>query len=193
MTQFEIGDIVRCIDATGLAEDVFVKDGEYTVSNAYGEYVTIGSSESAWNANRFTLSELAPPNASSGLSADPKKAHAVQKAPLHLNPPAGAILQSYAQLNGATKYGPFNWRKSEEVELMTYLGAIMRHVACIIDGEDAEVDPKTGIKVDHLGAIMASAAIVADARSIGKLIDNRPPKGAAAEMFRAHTYKSGES
>ena len=112
-------------------------------------------------------------------NGDPKQTAGAQKPPLHLNPPVGALHQSMAQLNGAMKYGEFNWRKGNGVEVMTYIGAIERHIGRYKDGEEFETDPKTGVKVHHLGAIMATAAIVLDAESCGKLIDNRPPKGAA--------------
>jgi hypothetical protein len=105
---------------------------------------------------------------------DPKDVSTSSKPPLHLNPPVGDVLQSYAHLNGAKKYGAFNWRECDGVSLMNYLGAMKRHIACIVDGQDTEVDPDTKIAVDHLGAIMATAAIIADARHHEKLTDDRP-------------------
>lgn len=126
-------------------------------------------------------------------SGDPKAAYATTKPALHLNPPAGEIHQSCSMLNGAIKYGPFNWREGDGVEVMTYIGAMKRHIAQFEDGEDTETDPITGITFHHLAAVMATASIVLDAKECGKLIDNRPPKGAASALIQRLTVKKEKS
>jgi hypothetical protein len=49
---------------------------------------------------------------------------------------------------GASKYGEHNWRGG--IKHSRLLGAAMRHLLAIMDGED--VDPESGLPhVDHLG------------------------------------------
>jgi hypothetical protein len=105
-------------------------------------------------------------------SADPKASQAVQKPQLQLIPPALNEETAKALMRGAKKYGFFNWRENK-VEMMTYLGAMKRHIDCLIEGED--IDPDTG--AHHLGCVAAGCGIVLDARKHGTLVDNRPPKG----------------
>ena len=101
---------------------------------------------------------------------DPKKAAGAQKPQLQNIPPELNRQVSQALECGAIKYGPWNWRDNN-VELMTYLGAMKRHIDAIIDGED--IDPESG--AHHLGHVTAGCAIVLDARKHGTLVDNRPP------------------
>lgn len=105
-------------------------------------------------------------------STDPKASQAVQKPQLQLIPPALNDETAKALLRGLIKYGPWNWRENK-VEMMTYLGAMKRHIDCLIEGED--IDPDTG--AHHLGCVAAGCGIVLDARKHGTLVDNRPPKG----------------
>lgn len=103
---------------------------------------------------------------------DPKASQAVQKPQLQLIPPALNDETAKALMRGAEKYGFFNWR-GNKVEMMTYLGAMKRHIDCLIEGED--IDPDT--RAHHLGCVAAGCGIVLDARKHGTLVDNRPPKG----------------
>lgn len=112
---------------------------------------------------------------------NPKDLVGAKKAPLGLVPPALEIGAAEALANGAAKYGPYNWRE-QPVEYMTYLVAMKRHINALIDGQDYAED--TGIH--HLHHIVAGGGILIDAKGIpGGLIDNRPPKGPAADMLRA--------
>lgn len=102
---------------------------------------------------------------------DPKKAAGDAKCPLHLNPPAASAQQAEALAFGAKKYGEWNWRESEGVLMTVYIGALKRHIDDFMLGENVASDSK----VSHLGHIMAGCAIMLDAQSVGKLIDDRPP------------------
>lgn len=104
-------------------------------------------------------------------NTDPKASQAIQKPQLQLIPPALNEETAKALMRGAEKYGFFNWRENK-VEMMTYLGAMKRHIDCLIEGED--IDPDTG--AHHLGCVAAGCGIVLDARKHGTLVDNRPPK-----------------
>ena len=110
---------------------------------------------------------------------NPKDRAAKSRVPMHLLPPIGPILGAVACGDGAKKYGPYNWRE-KPISYMEYLGAMQRHIARIIDGED--VDPDSGYP--HEGNIIATATIIADARECGTLIDDRPKlKGGAARVL----------
>lgn len=106
-----------------------------------------------------------------GPDPNPKKAFGDIKPQLALIPPAAERACAGALALGASKYGEFNWRHNP-VEIMTYLHAMKRHIAQVLDGED--IDPESGHP--HLGHVMASAAIVIDCADRGTLIENRPPK-----------------
>lgn len=100
---------------------------------------------------------------------DPKASQALQKPQLQSIPPVINIEMAAALQSGANKYGPWNWR-SNHVEMMTYIGAMRRHIDALLDGEDRA--PDSG--VHHLGHVAASCAIVLDAARHGTLVDNRP-------------------
>ncbi len=122
------------------------------------------------------------------MTTNPKDALGVKKAPLRFVPPALAILASDAMADGAAKYGPFNWRETA-VRMTVYLEAIERHLAALKDGQDRAED--SGHL--HLSHITACCAIIADAAGIGKLIDDRPVAGPAADMLRERdkTFAAG--
>lgn len=100
---------------------------------------------------------------------DPKAVAGAAKPQLQLIPPALNAETAKALALGAAKYGPWNWR-TNRVEIMTYLGAMKRHIDAIIERED--IDPESG--ASHLGHIAAGCGIVLDAQKHGTLIDNRP-------------------
>lgn len=111
--------------------------------------------------------------------ANPKQAYGDKKVPLQLIPPAALIYMGQALKEGARKYGAYNWREND-VEVMTYIGATMRHVAAYLDRED--IDPESGNH--HLAHALASLAILVDSIECGVSIDNRPPEGAAGKLIR---------
>ncbi len=118
--------------------------------------------------------------------ANPKQAFGDKKAPLQVVPPALELGAARAYGEGAEKYGPFNWRTTK-VEAMTYAGAIKRHLAAWIDGED--VDPESAVGKLHLEGIAASVGILLDCTYGGFLLDNRPPPGPAPAMVRTPETK----
>lgn len=102
---------------------------------------------------------------------NPKDAIAVTRLPLHLVPDTVRVYASLAFLEGALKYGGYNWRKAG-VRSSVYKSAMERHLIKWWNGEWA--DPRT--KVPHLASILACAGIILDANVAGKLTDDRPPK-----------------
>jgi len=108
---------------------------------------------------------------------NPKSVAGSAKVPLDLVPPSAVHYLALAFKDGAIKYGPYNWRE-KGVAASVYYAAMKRHQDAWWDGEDLSRDAK----VHHLAHVMACCAIMLDALSVGKLIDNRPPKGASADL-----------
>ncbi len=118
---------------------------------------------------------------------NPKTRVGALKAPVHLVPFLAILELASAFADGAKKYAPFNWRE-EKISVSVYQGAIMRHLAAYIDGED--IAPDSG--VHHLSHIMACCAMMRDAESVGMLIDDRPTKGASAAWL-SNYYESAQA
>lgn len=101
---------------------------------------------------------------------NPKDAIAGLKVPLDLVPDSIEVLASLASLEGALKYGKFNYR-ARPVRMSVYLAALKRHCIRMNNGEWC--DRKT--KVPHISNILKCAIIIGDAWLNGTLIDDRPP------------------
>lgn len=123
-----------------------------------------------------------PEKAAPAPQGDPKAIHGASKPSLGLIPSAALIEEAGALELGAAKYGTANWRK-DAVEGMTYIHAGLRHMFAWIDGED--IDPES--LRSHLGHARACLGIILDAEATGKLIDNRPHKGAASRLITERT------
>jgi len=108
---------------------------------------------------------------------NPKTAIGATKIPLHLIPPSAKHMLAEAMADGARKYGPYNWRENG-VSATTYVAAAMRHMDAYLDREDVAPDSL----VHHLAHTMACCAIVLDALSLNKLVDDRPANGAAPTL-----------
>ncbi len=103
--------------------------------------------------------------------ANPKDAIGAGKLPLELVPQTAIAYESLAFLEGAAKYGRYNWRAGG-VRTSIYVAAAMRHIFKWWNGEDA--DPDT--RVPHLASARACFGIIMDAGECGKLTDDRPPR-----------------
>lgn len=114
-------------------------------------------------------------------SENPKDLTCAGKVPVDLFPPAGIIYGAMGCADGDRKYGHRNWRE-KDISLRNYIGAIMRHCLCILDGQD--IDPQSG--KPHLAHIIATGGILADATENGHLIDDRHGVyGPAPELLEA--------
>lgn len=102
---------------------------------------------------------------------NPKDRIGSTKLPLHLVPSTAIALASLGHLEGAVKYGKWNWRVAG-IRFSVYLDAAMRHLAALENGED--LDPDSGLP--HEAHILACINIIVDARVCGKLVDDRPPR-----------------
>jgi len=111
------------------------------------------------------------------LGSNPKDIQGERKVALSLVPPVSLLHCAMAMMDGARKYGPYNWRKNN-VQAMIYASAAKRHLEAWIDGEELAPDSLA----HHLGHGMACLAILLDAQESGNLIDNRPVKGSFARV-----------
>lgn len=124
------------------------------------------------------------------MDSNPKTALGAKKPDISVVPPASLLHIATAMMNGAEKYGPFNWR-DQPVSSRVYVAAAMRHLASYLDGEDFSADTvAAGRPVHHLAHVMACCAIILDAGHCETLIDNRPARpgktGQLIENFNHH-------
>lgn len=117
-------------------------------------------------------------NANSDIGVNPKDRIGAAKVDFTLIPTSAKIALALALMDGATKYGPYNWRV-EPVQFRTYLGAAERHLEDVKEGEEIARDSL----VEHLGHVMACCAILIDAHYQGKLVDDRPINGQGADLI----------
>lgn len=109
---------------------------------------------------------------------NPKDAFGSAKVPLGLCPSTAQAEWALAQLEGALKYGRFNWRIAG-VRASIYSDAILRHHGKWYNGQNR--DPMT--KVHELASIMACCAILIDSEVLGMLEDDRPPMAPLGELL----------
>jgi hypothetical protein len=124
--------------------------------------------------------ERGPIKMSERKSTNPKDilAQDEQRVLLHLIPSPALIETAKALMDGARKYGAYNWRE-EGVGASTYLSAAMRHLRSYLDGERDAKDSG----VHHLGHAMACLAILLDAEAVGNLVDDRPLPAPTAKIM----------
>ena len=111
---------------------------------------------------------------------NPKDAIGSNKLPLSVVPSSLVIYACLGHLEGALKYGKFNWRIAG-VRASIYLDALKRHIANYENGEDS--DPLTG--VPHLSNALACIGILLDSKVCGKLNDDRAPKAPIGDLIRS--------
>ena len=113
---------------------------------------------------------------------NPKDAIGSDKIPIHLWPEAATVLGALGLLDGALKYGRSNWRVAG-IRTSIYYDALRRHAAALFEGED--IDPDSGLP--HEAHILATVAIVIDARAAGKLNDDRMVAGGYRKLIDEYT------
>lgn len=123
---------------------------------------------------------------STAKSGDPKQAAGSRKPHTWNVPDVAVFHMAQAMDDGARKYGRFNWRHGDGVNLSVYVNAMQRHLSAFKSGEDFASDSG----VHHLAHLMAGAAILLDAAAHGKLVDDRgPPSRAVGDFLTANTKK----
>lgn len=118
------------------------------------------------------------PPAEGKKASNPKDIIGAGKAPLELVPDTLRVAASMAFLEGALKYGRYNWRLAG-VRASIYKAALDRHMTSWWNGED--VDEVSGLP--HLWKAAACIAILIDAKECLKLTDDRPPRAPLTEMI----------
>lgn len=102
--------------------------------------------------------------------------------------PAIAVAHgAMAMMDGATKYGAYNWR-DKEVVAGIYIDAAKRHLDCWFEGQEVATDSKA----HHLGHAIACCAILLDAQAKGKLVDDRPKDSADLDFMERELAKLSE-
>lgn len=106
---------------------------------------------------------------SKATTTNPKDLVGNTKVSITKFPVIGTIMGAMAMMDGAAKYGAYNWR-DKEVIASIYIDAAKRHLDCWFEGQEEASDSK----VHHLGHAIACCAILLDAQSKDKLVDDRP-------------------
>lgn len=103
---------------------------------------------------------------------NPKDMVGTRKAGISCVPQAVLAELGIALLEGACKYGRFNWRASG-VRASVYLDALYRHVFLQWwdEGEDIDLDSQ----LSHLTKGISTLTVLRDAMIQGMMVDDRPP------------------
>ena len=110
---------------------------------------------------------------------NPKDALGIKKVNTFYIPKVAIFHLAGAHMDGARKYGPFNWRE-KPVQASIYLSAIDRHLAQWTEREEVAEDSL----VHHLGHVMGGCSILLDAQAHGTLIDDRPKGNKFPEVLK---------
>jgi hypothetical protein len=108
-------------------------------------------------------------NKSKATTPNPKDIFGSAKVSVSKLPPVAIAHAAHAMMDGAEKYGAYNWR-DKPVIASIYVDAAIRHILDWWEGQEAATDSE----VHHLGHAMACGAILLDAQAYGNLIDDRP-------------------
>jgi hypothetical protein len=126
------------------------------------------------------MSNDAPTSTTKPLGSNPKDLLGYKKVDLSLLPDIAVFHGAHAMMDGARKYGPYNWRDNA-VLARVYIAAAKRHLDYWAAGEETAKDSQ----VHHLGHALACIAIVLDAQATGNLIDDRAKSPALIAAFDA--------
>lgn len=152
-------------------------DGDRTFASAHHwtEQLTLIS-----YASVDPFDNIAPDIPNTTKETNPKDAVGCTKPPTHLIPTPVLYEVGNALLEGACKYGAYNWRVAG-VRASIYDSACGRHLSAWREGED--LDPDSGIH--HISKAIAGLMVIRDAMMQGKFNDDRPPKAKAGWMAEA--------
>lgn len=106
---------------------------------------------------------------SKAKTSNPKDLLGNKKVSITKFPMVALIHGAHAMMNGADKYGAYNWR-AKDVVASIYVDAAMRHLIAFFEREKVADDSG----VHHLGHALATIGILLDAEANGNLIDDRP-------------------
>lgn len=106
---------------------------------------------------------------SKATTPNPKDLLGAVKISLSKLPAVAVAHGAHAMMDGAEKYGPYNWR-DKAVLASIYVDAAKRHIDDWFEGQRVAADSE----VHHLGHAIACLAIILDAELHEALIDDRP-------------------
>lgn len=116
---------------------------------------------------------------------NPKDLVGSKKAPMSCVSAVVIAEVGVAMLEGACKYGKYNYR-AVGVRASVYYDAAMRHLMSWWEGEDT--DPDSGLS--HITKAITSLVVLRDAMIHGKVTDDRPP---SSEAFYADLNAKAEA
>lgn len=155
--------------------------GVYTVASvaATGAYLTLAEGgNSQYDTDNFKVhagyaAELLSETQPAQKPSNPKDALGSGKIYFSVVPPIVLSEVSLGMLDGATKYGRYNWR-AKGVRGSIYYDATLRHLTAWWEGQD--IDPDSGLH--HVTKAITSLIVLRDAMIQGEYIDDRPPSTA---------------
>ena len=127
-----------------------------------------------------------PRSPSSVKPTNPKDAVGIRKVPFHVVPWRVIAGVGLALLEGARKYGSYNWRAAG-VRASVYFDATQRHLGDWWEGVD--IDPDSGLS--HIDKAIASLTVLRDSMLHGNWVDDRPIR-AAEGWLQEQNAKAGE-
>jgi hypothetical protein len=109
---------------------------------------------------------------------NPKDAIGSNKVNLGLLPPVALMHQAMAHMDGAGKYGEFNWRE-QPIQASIYVTAALRHIMLWASGQENASDSG----VHHLGHVGGCINILMDAQAHDCLLDDRQKSQATIDLL----------
>ena len=124
------------------------------------------------------MNEIVAPK-SKALNSNPKDLLGVKKPDMTKIPAVALLWESLAMMDGAGKYGPYNWRANAVIASI-YIAACKRHLDEWFEGATLAEDSGC----HHLGHARACLGILLDAEATGNLIDDRPITEGSTDSYR---------
>ncbi len=128
-----------------------------------GEPCHFGDCRAEKQGNSVTMNQTKPSN--------PKDSLGIKKVPFHVIPQQVLGEVGLALMEGARKYGSYNWR-AIGVKNSVYVDALWRHISAYLDGQDT--DPDSGLP--HIVKAITCLIVLRDAQLNGMCEDDRPIK-----------------
>lgn len=154
MSNHEFRSCVSCGYQLGLTENKVCEDCQFNPKDEpFGGFI------------QFTVGEQQYVD-----SKNPKYAQGIRKFTMCVVPACVLGEVGVAMLEGAYKYGAYNYRQTK-IDASTYYDSTMRHVMSWWEGED--MDPDSGLH--HITKAITSLVVLRDSMINDMIIDDRPP------------------
>jgi hypothetical protein len=123
---------------------------------------------------------------SDSKDTNPKDALGIAKVPCSTVPFQVVGEVGLALMEGALKYGRFNWRVSGVRASVYFDAVVMRHLGAWWEGQDTDLD--SGLS--HVTKAIAGLMVLRDSMLQGNWVDDRPPRVADQEWVKALNEKA---